>query len=433
MQKKSRVSFSNNKFAVSSGSIKKELARLNGQVCKTNEEKVILLKKRDDLIRKLLELKEKDGNLNSLKTVGLCTSFCSDLEFYERQIQNIVSRYEKDGLSNASRNLFVKEYRRPAAGDSTNLPYYIRTEDTLFGATYYLMSSVKEEETKQAYWYNFMWNRTRAIRKEIFEQELVSEKAVIMVEAISRFHIYCRYKLRKLKISEFDQKLNDQGIVECFGSLKRIYRSLGNKTVQYQLNEAEFMSYSLLLQLSNIPAILQSFSIDPDSLTRGKSLKKLPQLLKFISAYANQNYVLIFDYLKDKTTFLEMCLCHRYLHSLRKDALSIIAKAYKGTKLELNFIGEILKVDKLCDIIKLAEESGFQCIGNSMKHTAYSKESNIQIEDDWIDTKQDGDFSAVVLGKNFIVEDGYDNKKSTFTSAGTYIQDEEIEKYLNCL
>jgi hypothetical protein len=49
-------------------------------------------------------------------------------------------------------------------------------------------------------WYDFIWSRTRSIRKEITQQMLVDESAVALVEKCVRFHIYASFRMADLGV-----------------------------------------------------------------------------------------------------------------------------------------------------------------------------------------------------------------------------------------
>lgn len=50
--------------------------------------------------------------------------------------------------------------------------------------------------------------------------------------------------------------------------------------------------------------------------------------LKFFSAMRNNNYVSFFRLMRQKATFLQCCLLHRYIPNVRKDALRTIVKTH---------------------------------------------------------------------------------------------------------
>jgi hypothetical protein len=56
-------------------------------------------------------------------------------------------------------------------------------------------------ESELVLWYDFLWSRTRAIRKEITQQLMVDRVAVGLVEKCARFHIYAAFCMADLGVS----------------------------------------------------------------------------------------------------------------------------------------------------------------------------------------------------------------------------------------
>ena len=94
----------------------------------------------------------------------------------------------------------------------------------------YLIFNIADEmpntNTELARWYDFLWSRTRAIRKainlyylnyiikippnfqDITQQMLQTESAVDLVEKCVRLHIFASFKLGSLDAELFDDKIN---------------------------------------------------------------------------------------------------------------------------------------------------------------------------------------------------------------------------------
>lgn len=146
----------------------------------------------------------------------------------------------------------------------------------------YLVTCVLDEgEGKIEAWYDFVWNRTRAIRKvfiqyslrisykilvffqyffskllnhlvfsqytfisilseyscilsvnflvfsqDITLQHLCSKGCVELTEKCARFHIMCSYLLCEEEMTVFDQNMNHENLTKCLISLKQFYRDL---------------------------------------------------------------------------------------------------------------------------------------------------------------------------------------------------------------
>lgn len=131
---------------------------------------------------------------------------CSEKERYSRMMGRAASVYER------SPDEFVKEYVRSAADQDLPLPHELRPIDTLVLTTDHLMSdivdNVPEDVLELVKWYEFIWSRTRAIRKDITQQRLVNTDVVSIIEKCIRFHIFAGYKLSVLEAVNFDPRMN---------------------------------------------------------------------------------------------------------------------------------------------------------------------------------------------------------------------------------
>ena len=69
------------------------------------------------------------------------------------------------------------------------LPHELRPVGVLMMTMNYLMNNIMnrgEEEARWADWFDFLWNRTRAIRKDITQQHLGDTTAVELMEKCAR-------------------------------------------------------------------------------------------------------------------------------------------------------------------------------------------------------------------------------------------------------
>lgn len=55
--------------------------------------------------------------------------------------------------------------------------------------------------------HNFIWNRTRAIRKDFDRQELYNQVSVDCFEKIARYHILAMHQLRELSHYSIQQEM----------------------------------------------------------------------------------------------------------------------------------------------------------------------------------------------------------------------------------
>ena len=109
-----------------------------------------------------------------------CEYMCPESEFYNRNQLNSFSIYETDPSTNQFEFKYaVKDYHRSAADEKTPTSNELRTSKALIQTAAYLIHKIIDDKRGSLdEWYKFIWNRTRAIRKELNQQEIKSELAV---------------------------------------------------------------------------------------------------------------------------------------------------------------------------------------------------------------------------------------------------------------
>ena len=72
----------------------------------------------------------------------------------------------------------LKDYDRAAAGEKMPLPSELRTDSALHATMNFLISEVMDSDVgSMDEWYEFIWNRSRSIRKEINQRRMHSSLA----------------------------------------------------------------------------------------------------------------------------------------------------------------------------------------------------------------------------------------------------------------
>ena len=170
-------------------------------------------------------------------------------------------------------------------------------------------------------WYDFLWNRTRAIRKDITIQQLTGSNIIEIIEKCARFHILCSYKLCEQQSNVFDFKINEENLANCMQLLKELYKDEEDSN-QMNSNKSEFLSYSILLNLDKEGLIQEISSIA----NRIKQSSHLQFAIKIYLAYKTRNYC-AFIRLLINSTLLQSCILNRYLNRVRLSAFYLIGKA----------------------------------------------------------------------------------------------------------
>ncbi|KAE9551811.1 hypothetical protein FO519_004982 [Halicephalobus sp. NKZ332] len=318
------------------GSYVTELKNLYGRVCKDFQAKYFLLKDRDALMNKA-----RPRDLHKVMK-GTMMEMCSEKERYSRMMGRAASVYER------SPDEFVKEYVRSAADQDLPLSHELRPIETLVLTTDHLMSdivdNVPEDVLELVKWYEFIWSRTRAIRKDITQQRLVNIDVVAITEKCIRFHIFAGYKLSVLEAGNFDPRMNIENLAKCLQSLRHCYEDLAKKDI-FCPNESEFRSYDILLNMQDSGVASQANHYRPDV----KKHKLVQNALSIASAFHGEEYRLIFKLVKaDSTTFLQACLCHQNFTQIRAQILFYMSTMIPArSTIEASFLVEMLFFEKL--------------------------------------------------------------------------------------
>ncbi|KAK1902941.1 Germinal-center associated nuclear protein [Dissostichus eleginoides] len=171
-------------------------------------------------------------------------------------------------------------------------------------------------------WYDFLWNRTRGIRKDIIQQHLCCPHTVSLIEKCTRFHVHCAHHLCEEHMSTFDAKINNENMTKCLQSLKEMYQDLNTRNIYCPL-EAEFRLYSVLVKL-NDGDILREVQQFRDEVRNSREVKFAVQVF---TAVNSNNFVRFFKLVKG-ASYLASCLLHRYFNQVRAMALKIMNTAH---------------------------------------------------------------------------------------------------------
>ncbi|KAG8178014.1 hypothetical protein JTE90_011646 [Oedothorax gibbosus] len=272
------------------------------------------------------------GGPKSKVIKGTCPDMCPEKERYSRITKNCLAFFELEkGLDPKSNSrevnhcYMVKEYSRSSADQQEPLPHELRPVPVMKFTMDYLICNIIDNihnATSIAEWYDFVWNRTRSIRKDITQQQLCDVECVDILEKCARFHIFCAEALSEEDTATFDPKINNENLTKCLQTLKHMYHDLLTKGVQCP-NEAEFRAYDILLSLS-----------EGETLRLVKDIRKevfksplVKSAFEAAIALNSNNYVKFFE-LMENAPYLSSCIMHRYIHEARVRAVQVIIRAY---------------------------------------------------------------------------------------------------------
>ncbi|XP_075685674.1 germinal-center associated nuclear protein [Rhinoderma darwinii] len=301
------------------------LLHLVGTLAETSEEKYRLLDQRDRILR---QARVKRTVLDQAKVfVGTCPDMCPEKERYMRDTRNQLSIYEfLPGTDKLDHAAAIKEYSRSSADQEEPLPHELRPIPMLCMTMDYLVNHIMDQgEDNYRDWYDFVWNRTRGIRKDITQQHLCDPLTVSLMEKCMRFHIHCAYQLCEEPMSSFDPKINNENLTKCLQSLKEMYQDLENRG-ESCLCESEFRGYSVLLNL-NKGDILREVQQFRESVRNSEEVKFAVQVF---AALNSTNFIRFFRLVRS-ASYLNSCILHCYFPQIRREALCALNIAYTAS------------------------------------------------------------------------------------------------------
>ncbi|XP_028404230.1 germinal-center associated nuclear protein-like isoform X2 [Dendronephthya gigantea] len=307
---------------------------------------------------------------NAPVIIGVCSDMCPEKERYMREYQANLSIFEmvpgtqdnRDGdAPKVEHAKAVKEYSRSAADKLEPLAHELRPVHVLQMTLDYLMSSVmNNSEERWEDWFNFLWNRTRAIRKDITQQHLCDVQSADLVEKITRFHIFCAHYLCEEDMHSFDPKINNENLTKCMQTLKQFYVDLYTDQKVKCPNEAEFQAYDILLNLNEGDTLRKAMQYRVE-------IRKSPEVkfaLEVFNSLDTNNFVRFFKLLKS-ASYLNACIMHRYFTQVRSNALKVLTKTHSPK--------ELFPVPVLQDLL---------AFGNKVETTLFCSHYNFTTNDD---------------------------------------------------
>lgn len=321
----------------------------------TLNKKLQILEIRDRLLRATSLQPTKEINVDEIKPMeGTCFDMCPEKERLLRIHGNMFSQFECKIIDSKLEPVFeimVKQYARSSADQANPLSHELRPTPVLVNTMNYMLKNIiypieSNIEQDLASWYDFCWDRLRAIRKDIVQQNLQNSEVVTILEQIGRFHIAC-YDLL-LGYPGFDIKLNTENLNNCIQMLMPMYRD----SDQQCPNEPEFVSYELLMHLGN-PQFHTAYDLLPIK------IKQSPQVRFCINAHKiylhSSNCIEFFDLMRS-TTYMNCCILQKVIPNIRCNNIKMMNMSYTTVKrvykLEMKYL-----IQKLCfDDIQTAQK-----------------------------------------------------------------------------
>lgn len=197
---------------------------------------------------------------------GICEDMCPEGEKVSRIVEHDVKQPEKTQTFGkeqgwADPKLMVKTFKRSAAGTDSPLPTEVRSPAALRRTLDYLIDDLLKNEGNLRDLHGFLWDRTRAIRKDfIFQNAMTAEERIDQIyclENITRFHAVSLHLLSKEGAASdgFSEQQEREQLGKTLLSLMQVYDECKDMEITIE-NEAEFRAYYLLFNAHD-PFVIQ--------------------------------------------------------------------------------------------------------------------------------------------------------------------------------
>ncbi|KXS99051.1 hypothetical protein AC578_6961 [Pseudocercospora eumusae] len=203
----------------------------------------------------------------AITMVATCQDMCPQFERVDRAYKHDIADMEKnpdpniygDGEIHMDEDRMVKSFKRSAAGDELPIPSDLRTPHTLQRTLDYLINDILGDDISTDHLgkvHGFLWDRTRAIRKDFSVQQLTKiddlKIAIHCFERIARLHITYLHVLAvpgSVEKYSYSHQQEIEQLDKTLLSLMQYYDDVrGRLNCE---NEAEFRAYCVIFQLQD--------------------------------------------------------------------------------------------------------------------------------------------------------------------------------------
>ncbi|KAG0648359.1 SAC3 family 1 [Hyphodiscus hymeniophilus] len=349
-------------------------------------------KVRESLIRAaLLDDPDKPKKLSeAIDFKGTCEDMCPDFEritrIVERDVQGPEKELGSDGTMWPAPEKMIKALARSAAGQDAPLPMDVRSPAALRRTFDYLLHTVLGEDGDLSAVHGFLWDRTRAIRRDFVFQSSMNQAElsdqIYCLERITRFHVIALHQMSREEVvaEDFSEQQEIEQLGKALLSLIHTYEDCQAQGIDCE-NEAEFRAYYVLFNSHNT-GILETvqdwgwkFWGESEQIKIAVSLVETLQniwdtrgpLRPHSATDIAQNGVSrFFSIVGDsKVSYTMACFAEIHFNAVRKSAFKTILAAYRKQRDQskdwtLTKLNEYLRFDDEEDIIEFGEAYGLQ-------------------------------------------------------------------------
>lgn len=326
---------------------------------------------------------------DALEFKGICEDMCPDWERITRIVQHDVKKEEREdiaGENQANIELMVTRHARSSAGQDAPLPMDVRSPGALRRTLKYMIDELIPEDHMLPSRHNFLWDRTRAIRKDFIYQEYAMgpdemRDYIYCLETIARFHVTALHLLTQPEFAgkDFSAQQENEQLEKTLISLMQAYDDCAKQGIACE-HEADFRSYYIIVMADN-PAwmdVVQSFAArfwnDSDSIRTAsilvETLKNIwdmqgPLMPPGTSEMALPIISAFFDIVSSPSISYTMaCFAEIHFPKVRRLMLKILREAYwrpkaGPTDLTPAVIRQQLRLDSEEEAVEFAKSQGF--------------------------------------------------------------------------
>ncbi|KAK8040812.1 GANP/Nin1/mts3/eIF-3 p25 family protein [Apiospora phragmitis] len=318
------------------------------------EHKAYREKARKSLVK--ADLVDEEGKQRRLDEAlifkGICEEMCPEWEKIIRITENDVKLAEKvdrNGDMIPCPTRMVTRLARSAAGQELPLPMDVRSPAALRRSLDYMIDQLIPTDDLLATRHHFLWDRTRAIRKDFIPQgpamnaEEVQDH-IYCLETIARFHVTSLHLLSQpgFAAEDFSEQQEREQLSKTLMSLDQAYDSCATNGIKCE-NEAEFRGYYALF-FANETGLKEKVQRWPDWLWESDGVRTAMCLVEAIEntsrlhgplspwapADMAMNIASIFFTIvgSPQISYTMACFAEIHFSMVRQSMLQVIKKAY---------------------------------------------------------------------------------------------------------
>ncbi|KAG9239322.1 SAC3/GANP/Nin1/mts3/eIF-3 p25 family-domain-containing protein [Amylocarpus encephaloides] len=355
------------------------------RTCKDYRAKV-----RASLIRAgLLDDPDKPKKLSeAIDFKGICEEMCPDFERVTRINEQSVESAERTG-GHVDLRKMVKALARSAAGQDAPLPMDVRSPAALRRTLDYLLDTILgDEEDNLPKVHSFLWDRTRAIRRDFVFQSTTLDTIgmvdqIYCLERITRFHVISLHQMLRPGVvtkDQFSEQQEVEQLSKSLLSLNHAYNDCNDLNIDCP-NETEFRAYYTLFNCRNSGSLQTVQDWGRKVFEKADEVQAAVALIESLqniwdvrgplaphsaTDVAQNAFSKFFTIIEDKdVSYTLACFGEMHFNAVRKSILKTILASYRKQRDQtkdwtLSKLNVYLRFDDENEIISFGEQYGLR-------------------------------------------------------------------------